>query len=554
VKRSLKHRLSLAYAVGFFVSLAVCFTSIYNVQRYYLLKAADKKLDYFVSEFHYEHLTADMFTPQHELLGVSHIPAAARASLKRDYPGMKILIAARNPEKRVEVVGAYGGEHLRLVFTDDKTAFDFAAPLPEADRVAHMHFEFNEESHGEGKNRFFFMLFSPSGELLTRSPFSPEYLKKFTEYNNKRVADPRLAAPRPTRHITRGTPGFIRNNNGARMRVVRFELYDGNILLLAANLNDSDRNLNRLLGIFAVSFAAMISISVAIGRIIAGRVGNAINRVTSAAREIGSGDYTKRIPGGAEGLEIDRLVAAFNEMTANTEVLVAELKNISENIAHDLRTPLTRMRGRAELTLINSTGPNAETGADPAGELASIVAEECGDMLEMINTMLEITQTECLFDTAPSTRTDFRQLVSRSLELFSTIAEDRQIALESELPDTPLPFLCNESKIQRMIANLLDNAFKFTPPGGTVSISLAGGRASPQTGITLTVSDTGCGIPPADLPHIFERFYRSGASRTLPGNGLGLSLVRAIVIAHKGEIRCESLPGKGASFVVRFTH
>ena len=527
--KTLRNKLTLAYAAGFFVSLLVCFAAIYGVQRHILMKGARLKLDYFAREMEYEYLTATEFTPLHTLIDAEDVPKSCLAALRREHPGFRPLSFVFNPERRVEFVGVKDGAILRLVFNHANTAVESVESVPDADRVAHMDGEFNEESYGEGRNRYFFLLTTPDGELLARSPFHDGFAPKFLRHN--------LAQIRAQTPLCK--PGYMRLN-GVRIRVRRHALHDGNILVIGANLSTLDKNLGRLLFTFLVCLLAMPVFSLGVGWLIAGRVSGALNRVTGAAREIeASGDYSKRVRRGNEGRELERLVDAFNDMTGKTERLLGELKSVSENIAHDLRTPLTRMRGKAELALYS--------GADP-DELAGVVAEECGEMIEMINTSLDIAQAECHFDAARMERLDLRLLVLRSVELFSTIAEDKQVALTHVLPEGPAPFTGHASKLQRMVANLLDNAIKFTPRGGIVSITLA---QTPGATV-LTVSDTGCGIPAADLPHVFDRFYRSSASRSLPGNGLGLCLVRAIANAHHGEVSVQSAPGKGTVFTARF--
>ena len=525
---TLKTRLTLAYAVGFFLSLAACFATIYFVQRHILSKSIRNKLEFFSREFQYEYMTAAEFTPLHSLLEPRNLPAPRLAAIQAAHPGFRVVSVVVNPAGRLEAVGVLGGEVWRIVFNHGNTAIESAGPVTGVDRVEHMRFEFNEESYGEGRNRFFFLLLDPAGGLLSRSPFHEPFVEKFLRHNGLHLRAGRNGA----------VPGHI-HLNGVRIRILRHVLYDGNVLLLGANLSTFDKNLNRLLITFCTSLVGMLTVSLGIGWLIAGNASKAIQRVTAAAREIeASGDYSKRVLPGGEGLEIDRLADAFNGMTGKTERLLAELKAISENVAHDLRTPLTRMRARAELSLY----------AEPQSELAGVVAEECGEMLEMVNTTLDITRAECRFDAARMGRLDLRALAQRSLELFSTLAEDKQITLAGGLPEHPVPFDGHASKLQRMIANLLDNAIKFTPRGGTVKLSLA---QTPDATV-LVVSDTGCGIPAADLPHVFDRFYRSSASRTLPGNGLGLCLVRAIANAHRGEVAVQSTPGKGTVFTVRF--
>ncbi len=532
--KTLKFKLTLAYTIGFLVSLILCFTVIYCVQRHILVKALRAKLNFFVKEFQYEYLAGHEFTSQHNFIDPHLLPAATLQAIKTNYPDFHALSITLNPARRIEILGVRDGQVLRLIFSPNRTRIESVSSVIVDNRPAYMSTEFNEEAYGEGQNQFFFMIFSSDGELLTRSPFHPDFLPKFIQHNLGQIQ----LAQHPLSGDNANPLGktAVFHNNSIRVRTLRRTLYDGNVLFIGANLSDFDKNLNRLLIIFGCSLVAMLSVSLNIGYFIASRVSRAINRITTAARQIESGDYTRRVEPAPEGREVNALADAFNDMTDKTEKLVTELKTISENIAHDLRTPLTRMRGKAEVSLFS--------GAD--SELAGVVAEECGDMLEMINTMLEITQTEYRIDAIRMTPVDLRHLITRSLDLFSTIAEDKQIALTCSLPDDDVTLICHPSKLQRMIANLLDNALKFTPPRGTVAITLVQNK----TDLILTVADTGCGIPLTEQPHIFDRFFRSSVSRTLPGNGLGLSLVRAIVLAHNGAMTFKSAPGKGTTFII----
>ena len=534
--QTLKFKLTLYYVLGFLVSLLLCFTVIYGVQRHFANKTVLQKLNFFGREFQYEYLAGHEFRSAHSFLETRHITPPCQQALQRALPDFTPLSVTLNPERNIEILGARNGEILKVVIAPDHAKIESVTPMTVEDRPAYMEYEFNEEAYGEDKNQFFFLLFSPEGKLLTRSPFHERFIPLFTHHNMElENADAPPAHRR--KHEKLGHIETVRNQ-GVRIRVLRHTLFDDNVLYIGANLTDYDKNLNRLLLIFLCSLVAMLSIALAIGYLLASNVSNGINRIAAAAREIESGSYGKRVQRGSEGLEINALIDAFNDMTGKTEKLLTELKTISENIAHDLRTPLTRMRGKAEVSLYSDTD----------SELAGVIAEECADMLEMINTMLEITQTEYRFDNMRMTRVDLRELTLRSLDLFSTIAEDRQIALTSTLPDTETVLSGHASKLQRMVANLLDNAFKFTPHGGAVSIALT----QSADRITLTIADTGCGIPTVDQPHIFERFFRSSVGRTLPGNGLGLCLARAIVHAHAGSIHVQSVLGKGTAFTVTF--
>ena len=201
------------------------------------------------------------------------------------------------------------------------------------------------------------------------------------------------------------------------------------------------------------------------------------------------------------------------------------------------------MRGLAEVTAAGA--PDIESFR----EMCGAVAEECDSMMQLINEMLEITRTESSINRLERVEFSLTELIRQAGSLFCELAEDRGIHLVLSLPEGEDVRLCADKvKIQRLVANLLDNALKFTPEGGTVSLSLSKRDSAP----VIAVRDSGCGIAPEDAEKIFKRFYRCDASRTLPGNGLGLAMVQAIANAHRARIELESVPGKGSCFTVIF--
>jgi len=178
--------------------------------------------------------------------------------------------------------------------------------------------------------------------------------------------------------------------------------------------------------------------------------------------------------------------------------------------------------------------------------MAATVIEESDRLVGTINIMLEIAQADS--GTAELSRecVDLQELVSNARDLLLPVAEDKNIHLELDIPGEPIVILGDRARLQRVIANLLDNAIKFTPSGGRVMI-LARSDAS---WAIITVTDTGVGIDGKDLPRIFNRFFRSEKSRSTPGNGLGLSLARSLARAHGGDITAKSSLGKGSVFCV----
>ena len=231
---------------------------------------------------------------------------------------------------------------------------------------------------------------------------------------------------------------------------------------------------------------------------------------------------------------------AYRSIRRRHAKAMQELHDISDDIAHDLRTPLARMHAQAEL---------AAMGDVSAAELAAGVAEETSSMLELINTMLDLSQTGARIERSPRMDVDLAAIVRQMTEFYASVAEDKGVAFVLDLPDGEIVRSAHKAKLQQLVGNLLDNAVKFTPSGGTVSVTLT---KEPETGLArLAVSDTGIGISDADKPNLFKRFWRSDVSRSLPGNGLGLAVVKAIVTSYGGSVTCSSRPGVGTTFVVK---
>ena len=231
---------------------------------------------------------------------------------------------------------------------------------------------------------------------------------------------------------------------------------------------------------------------------------------------------------------------AYRSIRRRHAKAMQELHDLSDDIAHDLRTPLTRMRAQAEL---------AAMGDVSAQELAAGVAEETTSMLELINTMLDLSQTGARIERSPRMDVDLASIVRQMTEFYASVAEDKRVAFILDLPEGEIIRSAHKAKLQQLVGNLLDNAVKFTPSGGTVSVTLT---KEPETGLArLAVSDTGIGISEEDQANLFKRFWRSDASRSLPGNGLGLAVVKAIVTSYGGSVTCTSRPGVGTTFVVK---
>jgi heavy metal sensor kinase len=323
------------------------------------------------------------------------------------------------------------------------------------------------------------------------------------------------------------------------VRILYALLSPGIILQVGEAMENYSRFLGAFKGFFITTMTLLIILAAGVGWFMARQAVSAVEAVTRTAQNISAGALEQRVPVKARGDEIDQLATTFNQMLDRIQTLVTEIKEMSENIAHDLKSPITRIRGLAEVTL--STGKSKSEYEN----MAASTIEECDRLLDMINTMLMISKTEAGVDKIAREDLNLAGLVREACDLFAPTAEDKGLSMTCLVPGQQ-PFSGDIRLLQRMLANLIDNAINYTPSGGTVTVSLSDDGGN----FLLSVTDTGIGIASSDLPKVFDRFYRGDQSRSQPGVGLGLSLARAIARSHGGEIHVTSTPGQGSTFTV----
>ncbi len=327
-----------------------------------------------------------------------------------------------------------------------------------------------------------------------------------------------------------------------QVRILYTMIGPGVILQVGQSMENYTRIIDAFRGVFFVTMALLIGLATGVGWFMARRAVSGVEAITRTAQGISGGTLEKRVPVKDRGDEIDQLAMTFNQMLDRIQSLVSEIRQMGDDIAHDLKSPLTRIRGMAEIAL--TTGKSLTEYES----MASSAIEECDRLLEIINTMLMISKTEAGVEKPSREKIDLSELVRKACELFGTTAEDRELTLSCRVPERCV--IAGDTRmIQRLLSNLLDNAIKYTSSGGRVDVSLS--QIEGQ-GTTLTVKDTGVGIDAAELPHIFERFYRGDRSRSKSGTGLGLSLARAIARAHGGDITVQSSLRDGSAFTATF--
>ena len=283
-----------------------------------------------------------------------------------------------------------------------------------------------------------------------------------------------------------------------------------------------------------------LALGVILALLISRSIASPLQKVAAAARALAAGNLNARAP--VEGPEeVQALAQTFNEMAHQVQVSRQAQRDLVANVAHDLRTPLTSIQGFAQ-ALVDGTAatPEAQTRA------ANAIHEEAQRMHRMTNSLLELARFEAGEVTLRQEAVNLTALARTRVEHFRLQAEEAGIHLSAEAGDS-VTITGDPGRLEQVLDNLLSNALAHTAGGGRVTVFV--GVAPPWA--ELAVADSGSGIPPEELPRIFERFYRGDRSRRGSGMGLGLAIVQEIVRAHGGAIQAESVVGVGSKFTVR---
>ena len=314
------------------------------------------------------------------------------------------------------------------------------------------------------------------------------------------------------------------------------ELPDGFRLLVGRDLEERERIYGIIANAGRWSFALVVVLGLAGGFFVSRRVLNRIDAMTDTAQTIMAGDLAGRLPIAGTGDELDRLAGNLNVMLERIEALMGGLKEVTDNIAHDLKTPLTRLRNRCEQALRGAKGD-----ADYRAALESTIAES-DDLIRTFDALLMIARAESGQARGNMIEFDAAEIARDIGELYEPLADEKGVLLKVDAPSAA-PVCGNRELVSQALANLVDNAIKYAGPetskiNGEAAEIVVGAGADGER-ITLTVADHGPGIPDADRGRVVERFVRLEQSRSQPGSGLGLSLASAVARLHGGELKLE---------------
>jgi two-component system sensor histidine kinase MprB len=350
-----------------------------------------------------------------------------------------------------------------------------------------------------------------------------------------------LPVSKEVKEVAAGRRGeFLRDVrvDGVHLRVLTRRGPEGEALQIARPLTEADATLGRLRWLLAAIMLGGVGLAAAFGFGVSRIAMRPLARLTATAEQVtATGDLRHRIPAaGAADDEPGRLAAAFNEMLAALEASRDAQRQLVADASHELRTPLTAIRANIDLL---GHAPNLPP-AERAAMLAS-ARSQLEDLTVLVGDLVDLARPgERTTDPPEDLRLD--ELVNDSVARARRHAPGTRFDVTAE----PCVVTASRARLARAVGNLLDNAVKWSPPDGAVEVGVRGGE--------VTVRDHGPGIAQADLPHVFDRFYRAPSARGLPGSGLGLAIVKHVADAHRGSVRAEAAPGGGTLLRLRLPH
>lgn len=316
-------------------------------------------------------------------------------------------------------------------------------------------------------------------------------------------------------------------------------LDSGHWLIVGKSAERREKGLSHIRRITYIVILPFILISILLSLFLVKKLLRPINEIISTIDEIEKGGLESRVNVKGSHDEIDQLAVRFNGLLDSNQKLIANLKETLDNVAHDLKTPMTRLINSAEEAVNQNLSP------EKLREALGQAIENGEKIVQLLNAIMDLTEAETGTMNLNSEEVDLKETIEQAIDLYQVVAEDKNITIHffgNEVCDVR----GDRVRISQAIANLLDNAIKYSPPQSEIRVALETreGRAF------ITIEDYGKGIAPQEQSKIWERLYRVDHSRSTPGMGIGLSVVKAIAIAHHGKVSVESSLGKGAKFLL----
>jgi heavy metal sensor kinase len=391
---------------------------------------------------------------------------------------------------------------------------------------ARMHERFNREVTGHPRRRLFIQLIDESGRLDWSSEQSPD------------------ADVLPSSELAFERPQTVRDYR-IICRVVSGDAGPRLILRVGCSLGRSQHEMSRFNNtLLGVGIALLVAVPLG-GYVLAGRAARPLEQIIQTTARLNPAKLDERLPIRGSHDLLDELSRTINQFLDRIADYLRQSRDFTANAAHELRSPLTALQSSLEIAL------NTDRSVEEYKDVLTVLLDECSQLRVLVNQLLLLAEGD-----AGRLDLDFEpvrldQIVTSSLEMLTVVAETREISLSIDCLD-PVVIQGDGKRLWQIVNNLIDNALKFTPPGGRVRVALT--LEAKQHRCVLEVTDSGCGIAPQDLPHIFERFYQSDKARERDtpsrGLGLGLSICQTVVAAHGGSIHVASTIGKGATFTV----
>ena len=374
----------------------------------------------------------------------------------------------------------------------------------------------------------------PSGPLFVRILGRRQDLvfvsmpERWQQFDLSQLTTPSLSGERSWATLDTG------GDEGELLEVLSVRLQDGTIFQVGKSTERRSELLRRFRQVLLFNLAAIIAIGLAGGAVLTQA---ALRPVRALADTVGrimrTGRTDARVPVQTAGDPLGDLASQVNAMLERIDAVVSGMRGALDNVAHDLRTPMARLRGIAETALASQ---------DPATlrEALADCIEEADRIVAMLATLMDISEAETGTMALHREPTRVADLVRQTVDLYEDVAEDARVQIVATVPED-LTLDVDRGRLRQALANLVDNALKYNRPAGRVAVT----AEEKNGGVLISVGDTGSGIDTDELPHVWERLYRGDKSRTTRGLGLGLSLVKAIVEAHAGTVSITSVVGQG---------